>query len=189
MGTSVSQSSPRNIKWDAVRASYKDDDIPINRVLSLIWRAATNQPEGDWEKLLKQPIVSDLRDIAIQRATDVEIATDTSRKIAQSKQASLVADIAQRAAVQSASSKERALSYSERVFVEASNYLISRDLPGYVGAGGRNLTVSDSLKFKAAILDAAAQVVREVGGPSSSSARAWGSYVSAVVKRLKTGVK
>jgi hypothetical protein len=69
VGTSVSQSSPRNIKWEAVWAAYKEEDVPVANVLALIWRAATNQPEGDWEKLLKQPIVSDLRGIVAREAS------------------------------------------------------------------------------------------------------------------------
>jgi hypothetical protein len=167
-----------------VQATYEDQSFPIERVLQEIWRAASDQ-EANFSAMLAEPIVSRLRDIALKAQSPVEAAAKAGRAIAESKQTSLVADIALRAAVQATSSTNRAQTYSERVFAEASNYLISRDLPGFVGKVGRNSTVADSSQFKASVLQAASEAVRQVGVPSASTPKAWQKHTVAVLNRLR----
>jgi hypothetical protein len=185
MGTSVNQASPRTRNWEAAQSTYKSDAFPVERVLQEVWRAATNQPEGDLAAQLAAPIVSRLRDIALQGATPVEVATAVNREIAQSRQASLGVEIARRAAVQCLGAENRAQAFNERVFAEASNYLVSRDLPGFVGANFRNQTVADSHQFKQSVLDAAARTAREVSAPRAATPDAWRRYAAAVVDRLR----
>jgi hypothetical protein len=185
VGTSVNQRSPDTLNWRAAHAAYEDPSVPPDRVLQEIWRAASNQPEGDLAAMLGEPIVARLRDIAAQGRTPLEVATAVSREIAQSKQASLAADIARRAAVQAAGTPDPARTYSERVFAEASNYLLSRDLPGYVGEVGRNPTVADSYQFKQSVLNAAVEAVRQVGTPLVPTAEAWRNHAAAVIDSFK----
>ena len=184
MGTSVNQRSPDTLNWRAVQATYEDQSFPVDRVLQEIWRAASDK-NADFSLMLAEPIVWQLRDIALKAQSPVEAAARAGRAIAQTKQTSLVADIAYRAAVQAASSLERAQTYSERVFAEASNYLVSRDLPGFVGATGRNSTVPDSIQFKSSVLRATAEAVRDVGLPSASTPKAWQRHTAAVLNRLR----
>lgn len=188
MGTSVNQSSPRTVNWSAAQAGYRSE-IPIGRVVQEIWRAATNQPEGDLTKLLAQPIVARLGQIAARGQNAVQIATATRNAVAHSKQASLATDIAQRAATQCAASKDRAQAFTERLFAEACNYLLSRDLPGYVGGSNRNQTVADSLEFKTSVLDATVNTVRRVPAADLGSNEGWRSYVQTVTERLKRWAK
>lgn len=185
MGTSVNQPSPKTINWRAAQATYRNADVPVERVLREMWRAATNQAEGNLANLLSQPIIARVRDIALQGGDATQVAMAASREIAESRQSSFAAEIARRAAVQSVTAEDRAQAYSERVFAEASNYLLSRDLPGYVGDIGRNKTVSDSFQFKRAVLEAAANVVRLVGTPPSNTPEAWHDHTTAVVDALK----
>jgi hypothetical protein len=186
MGTSVNQSSPKTINWQAAQATYKDARVPIERVLREIWRAATSQPEeSNLASLLGQPIITRLRDIVLEGGNAAQIAMATTREIAGSRQASLAVDIARRAALQSASAENRAQAFSERIFAEASNYLLSRDLPGYVGSVGRNQTVADSHQFKRAVLNAAAESVRQISPPSSNSPEDWQTHISTVVDVLR----
>jgi hypothetical protein len=159
--------------------------VPVERVLREMWRAATSQPEGNLADLLAQPIISRVRDIVLQGGDATQVAMAASREIAQSRQSSLAADIARRAAVQSVSAPNRAQAYSERVFAEASNYLLSRDLPGYIGNIGRNKTVADSFHFKSAVTEAAASIVRQVTPPPSNTPEGWRSHTAAVVDALK----
>lgn len=189
MGTSVNQRSPDTLNWRAAQAAYEDPNVPAERVLQELWRAAGNQPEGDLAAMLAEPIVARLRDIAVEGRSALEVATAASRAVVQSKQASLAADIARRAAVQSVGAADPARAYSERVFAEASNYLLSRDLPGYVGTVGRNPTVADSYQFKQSVLNAAAEAVRQVGVPSASTAEAWRTHAAAVINRFKGRTK
>ena len=184
MGTSVSQRSPDTLNWRAAQATYEDSGIPIDRVLQEVWRAATSQDGEAFRAMLNEPIVYRLRDIAINARTPGEAARLASRAIAESKQTSLVADIALRAAVQSAASTTKAQAYSERLFAEASNYLLSRDLPGFVGTG-RNSTVAESVRFKASVLHAASEAVRQVGIPKTSTPGAWQKHAADVVNRLR----
>lgn len=185
MGTSVNQPSPKTINWRAAQATYRNADVPVERVLREMWRAATNQAEGNLASLLAQPIIARVRDIALQGGDATQVAMAVSREIAESRQSSFAAVIAQRAAVQSVSAADRDQAYSERVFAEASNYLLSRDLPGYVGDIGRNKNVGDSYQFKRAVLEAATNVVRQVGTPSSNTPEAWHEHTTAVVDALK----
>lgn len=185
MGTSVNQGSPRTRNWDAVQSTYKSDAFPIERVLREVWRAATNQAEGDLAAQLSSPIVSRLRDIAVQGTSAVEVASAINREIAQSRQTSLGVEIARRAAIQCLKAENRSQAFSERVFAEASNYLVSRDLPGFVGADFRNQSVAESFEFKQSIQNATANTVRDVSVPSVSNAEAWRTYTEAVVDRLR----
>jgi len=185
LGTSVNQRSPDTLNWRAAQATYEDSGIPIERVLQEIWRAASGREDETFSVQLSEPIVFRLRDIALNAKSPMEAAALAGRAIAESKQTSLVADIALRAAVQASTSPNRAQTYSERVFAEASNYLISRDLPGYIGTVGRNSTVAESVQFKASVLRAASEAVRQVGVPTLSTARAWQKHTAAVLNRLR----
>jgi hypothetical protein len=185
VGTSVSQPSPDTLNWRAAQATYENSAIPVERVVQEIWRAASGREEETLRAMLSEPIVFHLRDIALSAKSPVEAASRASQAIAESKQTSLVADIASRAAIQAASVSDRALAYSQRVFVEASNYLISRDLPGFVGIGSRNSTVADSVQFKASVLRATSEAVRQVGVPTASTAKAWQKHTAAVLNKLR----
>jgi len=188
MGTSVNQPSPDTLNWRAAQKTYESESVPVSRVLREIWRAATNQAEGDLAGQLAQPIISRVRDIALRGRTAVEVAAAVSREIAQSRESSLGVEIARRAALQCFGAQDRAQAYSERVFAEASNYLLSRDLPGYIGPNMRNNTVADSSQFKRSVMGAAAEVAREIGLPKTGAADAWRKYTAAVVDRLKRRV-
>jgi hypothetical protein len=184
MGTSVNQRSAETANWAAAQAGYRNE-IPVERVVQEIWRAATNQPSGDLARLLGEPIVAQVGRIAAGGGTPAQVASAASLEIARSKQASLAADIAQRAAVQCLISENRVQAFGERLFAEACNYLLSRDLPGYVGGKNRNRTVEDSLVFKSSILKSTSDAVAATGSPDLSSSSNWRGYVERVVTRLK----
>jgi hypothetical protein len=188
VGTSVNQRSAPSTNWAAAQAGYRSE-VSVERVVQEIWRAATNQREGDLSRLLAQPIVARLGQIALEGKKPADVGLAASREIARSKAASLAADIAQRAAVQCLTSENRAQAYGERLFAEACNYLLSRDLPGYVGGRNRNQTVGDLIAFKASVLRSTAQVVNALGSPDFSSEKNWRGYVDNVIDRLKRSAK
>lgn len=184
MGTSVNQASAKSPNWDAAHAGYRSS-LPVDRVVQEIWRAATNQKQGDIAKLLAQPIVARVGQIAVDASSPLEASTAVRREISRSKEASLAADIAHRAAVQCVTSENRVQAYGERLFAEACNYLLSRDLPGFVGGAHRNQTVGDTLAFKMSVLDSTVRVVQERGRPDFSTNEKWRTYVEGVVDGLK----
>lgn len=186
MGTSINQRSPSTQNWRAATTAYTNEAVPIERAVQEIWRAATNQPTGDLARDLAAPIVAECLKIALTAPSREEAAISASRAVASSGQASLAADIAQRAVVQSFRSPgDRATAFATALFAEAGNYLVSRDLPGYVGAGGRARTVSESIAFKSQIREQIASHVSAVPRPSRLTGDAWPGYVGDVVRHLK----
>ncbi|MBN1316518.1 MAG: hypothetical protein JXA42_13665 [Anaerolineales bacterium] len=187
MGTSMNQGSPRTPNWRAASIAYISDSIPLERAVQEIWRAAENQPEGNLPEELANPIVAKCLEIAKSAQTHNEASHDSRRAIAISGQASLAADIAQRAVVQSFQSKEnREKAFAQALFSEAIDYLVSRDLPGYVGVGGRVKTVSQAIEFKNAIRSQVIRVINEIPQPSGlkSDPSIWRKYVFQVVSHL-----
>jgi len=188
MGTSVNQRSPKTLSWQAVHAAYRNNEIPIARVTSEVWRAATNQDRGSLERLLAAPIVAKVGQLALKAKDPLELSRATALEIVKSKSSSLASDIARRAAIQSMSSSNRMSAYNERIFAEATSYLVSRDFPGFVGSG-RAQTISESISFKAEVAKHVAQLVRDAGLPSSFAARGWGKYVRNIITTLQGKTK
>jgi hypothetical protein len=184
MGTSVNQSSAPSANWSAVQAGYRTT-VPVGRVVQEIWRAATNQHEGDLVALLRQPIIAKIGQLARQRKPPQEVAADAARAITKSKTASLATDIARRAAVQAALSPNPAETYGQRLFAEAANYLIARDLPGFVGGDHRNKSVPDAITFKDALLQNTVSKVKAAGPADFSSTKRWDRYITTVIESLK----
>jgi hypothetical protein len=184
MGTSVNQSSPKTLNWQAVHAGYRNPETPVDRVVTEVWRAAANQAQGDLARLLSAPIVAKLGDLARNAANSAEVARTSAQEIVRTKAASLAADIARRAAIQCIGSTDRATAYREKVFTEATNYLVSRDLPGFVGSG-RAKNAADSIQFKTAVSNHVSEIARSIKGPKTFSARSWDKHVQAVVTALQ----
>src|SRR5262249_52873149 len=128
MGTSVNQGSPRTLNWSMVHAGYRNADVPISRVAGEVWRAALNQSVGNIVQLLAQPIVARLGELAVKAESPVNLTRQTMYAVTELKASSLATDIARRAAIQCLSAQDRATAYAERVFAEATSYLVSRDL-------------------------------------------------------------
>lgn len=190
MGTSVNQRSPSTPNWNAALLAYETDVIPIERAVQEIWRAATNQPEGNLGVDLGTPVIAECLRIAERSTSREQAVLEARRAIALSGQTSLAADIAQRAVVQTfAKPQDRTSAFTESLFAEAGNYLVSRDLPGHIGPKGRANTISQAIGLKNAVQERIAAVVSETPRPTglSSSSALWRTFVNNVVTRL-TGI-
>jgi hypothetical protein len=184
MGTSVNQSSPRTLNWSAARSGYRDGSVPVERLAAEVWRAATNQPVGNLADLLARPIIATLGELVSQATSSVELARKSAFVVAESKQASLGVDIARRAAMQSFGTSNPFKTYSERLFSEATSYLVARDLPGYVGVG-RVRNVAESLELAADVAIHVADITSRIDVPKRLDARSWAAHVRAVVDSLR----
>ena len=186
MGTSVSHRSPDTPNWRAVSLAYKYDSVPIKRAVEEIWRAATNQPDANLAVDLGTPIIARCLSIVVNSVTREEAVFNASREIALSRQVSLASDIALRALVQSfASAEDRVSAFTKSLFAEASNYLVSRDLSGYIGREGRARTVKESIELKNQIRDQITQIVISVPHPTDLvKETSWHNYVADVVSHL-----
>ncbi len=133
---------------------------------------------------LASPVVAACLNVALQANSREEASVAAGQTVAFSGQASLAADIAQRAAVRSVGMEgDRAMNFATALFSEAGNYLVSRDLPGFVGPGGRAKTVTEAIQLKGAIRSRIESVVAQGPSPRGEGA-AWGEYVRQVVARL-----
>jgi hypothetical protein len=184
VGTSVNQRSPRTLGWQAVHATYRNHEIPIARVTSEVWRAATNQERGDLARLLSAPIVAKLGQLAARAHSRLDLSRAAATEIVRTKSSSLASEIARRAAIQCMSSRDRISAYNQRLFAEATSYLVSRDLPGFVGHG-RVRTVTESLEFKSAVASHVARLVSEIGQPKSLAPKGWEKHVQHVITALQ----
>jgi hypothetical protein len=188
MGTSISHASPRTANWRAVGAIYESEMIPADRASQELWRAATNQPAGNLGADLGHPVVATCAQIVRDIPSRADAIARVRQTLAMSGVASLATDIAQRAAVSCfAAPGDRVGAFVQSLVGEATNYLVSRDLPGHVGRSNRIATVSDAMSFKAQVLDHARQMAQSVLRPPGveASPSSWKSYITTVVGRLE----
>lgn len=187
MGTSVSQSSPNTPVWQAAQATYSSLAIPIERTVQEIWRAADSQNEENLARDLQAPIIAECLRITLASSSRTEAVRNVARAVAFSGQSSLAAEIAQRAAARSFSAAgSSAGAFAKAVFVEAGDYLASRDLPGFVGLSEKIPKVSDLITMKTSIRERIADVVADVDLPEGIyDAEDWSHYAARVVSTLK----
>jgi hypothetical protein len=186
VGTSKSQPSPRTPNWKAAQLAYADPAVTIDRAVQEIWRAATNQPSGDLTQLLREPAIAECVAIAAD-APNRESAVDAvSRHIASLGKASLGLVMAQRAVAQSYGKADSVAAFASSLFGEAGNYLISRDLPGFVGPEGRAKTTSQAIALKAQLRERVAERASEIKPPRRAAlVDGWSDYVTRVVEHLR----
>jgi len=183
MGTSVSHRSPRTVSWAAVSAAYRASNVGIDRVVAELWRAARSEPSSNWESLLAGPAVTICLRSALANAGPEGALRAASRQISQELVSSLAADIAKRAVVKSFSHEDKASGFARELLVEASNYLVARDLSGAISPNSRNTTVSQAIAFKERISQRVSAAVHDAGSPSSESA-AWTDFLHRAIERL-----
>jgi len=187
MGTSTRHRSPSTPIWDAVHTSYKSASIAPERLTHEVWRAASLQPGERLPKQLESSIVHTLLRTALTSESPEEGIAAARRVIAKSHTSSLATDIAQRALVQSFTDRRNQVAgFAHSLFVEAVTYLVSRDLPGYVGTGERLPTISDAISLKSKIRDVTLSNVRSVPIPPGveETPAKWKSYTRNVIALL-----
>lgn len=191
MGTSTNQRSPRTSNWKAVEAAYTHPGATIQRTAQEIWRAAANEPDGGLVGSLGSPIIAQCLGVVQNSHSATEAAQSVRRLLAMSGQTSLAGEIAQRAAVIAHETKGNPTNaFVRSLFSEASNYLVSRDLPGFVGLADRVRTVQNATAFKSSIMREVSSNVDLVPKPSGklSSPKIWQKFVTSAVEQL-TGTK
>jgi hypothetical protein len=193
MGTSASQASPRSgpsaTSWAAVAAGYRSPEVPLERVVKEIWRAAQSGEEANWRVLLRSAGVRLCFDTASTAESPQQALATATREISRSRQSSIAVDVAKRALVQGFSvSGDVRRGFVEALFGQVTSYLISRDLAGHVGDRFRNRRVSDAIEFKKnvglQVRREIAGVIEEMGLPEKSSEASWSRFLDTAVTRL-----
>lgn len=187
MGTSVSHRSPDTLNWRAVAATYLSESLPIERITQEIWRAATNQGEDNLVVTLSEPIISECLKTVMSSDSVQDAVGGVASLIASSGDVSIATDIARRATVTSfLRSGNRRMNFVSSLFAEAVDYLVSRDLSGYVGLGNRVSDVSSSMALKQDIKSQVIHIIEETPLPEKTEEDAdnWREYVLSQTRRL-----
>lgn len=179
MGTSSNQASPLTLNWRAATAAYRGD-IPAVRVAREIWRAASNDEHGSLPVLLMSPGVELCYRIAQQADSPTGALRTASEEIAARRWSSLGTEIAKRALVQSFAHDDRAAGFVSSLLTEATAYLVSRDLPGFVGDNGRAATVVEAAAFRESVIDS----VRSTVEARLRAYETWNQLVRASIRSL-----
>ena len=185
MGTSISQASPRTESWEILRKLYVDAEIPVDRVVTELWRADRREEKSICEQLANDAILSIFN--IVQESHDAsKVMSEIASRAFEWDSPCLSIEIASRAAIQSALTANPREQFIANVFSEAANYIVSRDLAGLVGTGTRNHNIPQGLDFKQQLLtfthQKAAEYINEHSYPSDLSS--WKKMVSGIVYEL-----
>jgi hypothetical protein len=165
--------------------------VTVDRLVQEVWRAAQSEEEADWRTLLKSPGVTFCLDASAVAQTPEQALSSAEREIGRARQSSIAAGVAKRALVQGFLIRDDARrGFAEALFSEATNYLVSRDLAGYVGEHFRNRRVSDAIEFKESIRSHVRQevsmLIEEEGLPQIGDLEGWEGFIDAAVTRLSS---
>lgn len=185
MGTSVNQPSPATQHWKVVQEMYDDPSVPPERLLREIWRAATNQPEGNLAAQLADPSILAIGNFATSATSPAEASYLAGTYIAENEVSSLATDIAKRAVMQSVGKPNPTVSFVERLFAEATNYLVSRDLPGHITPGSRLQNVSEARTFRRTMTESTASAVSPLVSAQVPSSTDWPLFVEGLVNSIQ----
>jgi len=184
MGTSVNQRSPDTPNWDIVQRAYDNPDFPTGLALREVWRAAGNQSDGNLIAQLSDPIIGDIASVAIEARSPADASRIVDDFVSDNRIASLATSIATRAAIQCAGQGNAQSLFVERLFAEATNYLVSRDLPGHITPGSRLQNISQARIFKQELMKTTADTVQGTRLPQTLQGNDWQSLVVTVVGAL-----
>jgi hypothetical protein len=182
VGTSVSHRSPRTLGWKTASLGYSDRAIPQERVINEMWRASTAQANPIPQRLDSE-IVFKCQE-AVRRAGSVGQALhNVTTELIRSKQNSIITEIAKRAVPAAFRAENPVREWRNLLMVEMTDYLLSRDISGYVGGSHRNKTVAELIEFKRSVRDKVYRAVANVTIDPSSTAE-WTQYIKATILKL-----
>lgn len=182
MGTSVSQPSPRTAGWNAVAACYSDPAVPVERAATEIWRAAVKQDTTIPDQLLS-PLVDACLAISEKASTPIE-AAQAIHVAGRANNNSLIGELAKRAAIAKAAGGFRNESATAVLFRHITDYLVSRDIAGYVGPAYRCKNIQDIRTFKRSIADVVSARVSQIEHDKRSG-RDWTTSSVAILNHLQ----
>ena len=186
MGTSRNDRSPDIPPWKPALAVIGRTDVPVNRQLTEIWRAAYGE-RG--ERLLddySQPSLAEACRLVAEKIP-VHVALQRFDEINQREnRAGLAIELGRRALARCTAAGANSVDFVRELFGEATAYYACRDLPSFVAAEKRVATNSAGIALKQALQSMAKEVVVKLGDPPLDRV-AWGDYVAHILATLKGG--
>lgn len=188
VGTLKSQGSPSTPPWAAVHAAYQNDSFTAEWVARLVWRANRENSATDFARLLgTSPI---LKCLLAARQTNSPIAAieAVTEVVANTRTVTLASDISKRAAIRMFETKDRTQGFVVALFEEATNYLVSRDLPSLVGKSSILATAKTARERKLSINKAVRTIAEEVSSSKApKNIKDWKALVAEICGRLRNG--
>lgn len=185
MGTSVNQRSPDTPNWKIVQKVYENKNLSLDRALKEIWRATGNSRECDLGRQLENNTIALIAQIAENSKAPAEVAKKVTELISREKSSSLATDIAKRAAMQSVGKENTKQFFVQRLFSEVTNYIVSRDLPGYISNTGKLQTVRQGATFKKELSELAGYKVSTLVLPNSFSSNEWSDFIRKSITSIR----
>lgn len=185
MGTSISQGSPNDLNWRRARIAAASPSVPVELSVRELWRAAAQNSVASWSELLSSAGVISCLNLAVSSENRVYVPRRAAQEIGRSRQSSIATDIARRALVRALSREDRDQAFVEFLFIEAANYLVSRDASTQVSPTNRNRNVSDVIAYKRQVADRVRDLVRSYPlPPHEELANGWPDHVRGVIQAL-----
>lgn len=184
MGTSISHPSPNNNNWRPVKIGYRNEKIPLERVIKEIWRASENQ-DKPISKEINSEIIFKCHQL-IRQSTNARDALQSFRQeLILSKQNSIVAEFAKRAIPAAYLSKDATKQWRSAFFSELTGYIVSRDASGYVGKEYRNKSVTELNSFKNEIRVETSRIIDSIK-LEPKNIHEWKSFVETAINSSKS---
>ena len=184
MGTSRNDRSPETPKWKPVLAVIGNINVEAQRQNLEIWRAAFAESGELLRRSLGSPLLVQACRVVSQRLEVGNAIAAFDAAARETPEPSFISDLTRRAFIRSAARKDSVDEFIGETFSEIVTYYASRDLPSYIGAGGRISDVAASVNLKKTLQDTTKEKVASVGRPHLDS-RSWRRYVARVLVELQ----
>ncbi len=184
MGTSRNDRSPEIPTWKPALAVIGRTDVPADRQLTEIWRAAYGERGERLLYDLSQPSLAVACQLVDEKVPVYRALNQFDEINQRENRAGLAIEIGRRALARCAASGASSLDFVRELFGEATAYYASRDLPSFVAAENRVASNSEGIALKQALQNEAKQAVKELGNPPLDPA-SWSDHVSRVLSSLR----
>jgi hypothetical protein len=182
MGTSVSHPSPKTLGWQAAGTCYRNEAIPFDRAITEVWRAAQKEDSPLVPDLLSKATF--ICQEAVRSSDNLSLAMKkATTEIFKMKGNSIVTEIARRSIPIAFQTSDKLSGWRSAFFWQVSDYLVSRDISGYVGKEYRNKTVGELSAFKQQIREGVKQTVTSIKDDPKSH-KEWTAYSKTVLSKL-----
>lgn len=185
MGTSLNQPSPNETNWKPVLPGYTYENVPVERIIADIWRAVENDPQPLSRAVESEALYLCME--AVGRSDSIPQAIrNVTAAVTASGQNSIAAELAKRAIPTAFKADMPAREWRAALFSELTDYLVSRDVAGYVGPRYRNKSVGELLEFKQEVKTRVRDLVRGID-METRSPEEWGSFVREAIATIRGG--
>jgi len=186
MGTSVSQSSPKNsTNWKRVFVCYETKAIPEKRLINEVWRAADHFKDQIpiSNEIKSESIYKCFESVKSSKSFQEALKTYNDYLITNGRN-SIVAEFAKRIIPLSFQYENPAQNWKNLFFSEITNYVVSRDASGFISKDNRNRTVTDMIAFKKNISNHVKSSL-EINRVLPKSYSEWKNFVENTIDNLK----